>query len=109
LDEERYEREIPVTWIGAEDLPVLFANTFVGQVEAEQDAFFLTIGQTLPPALIGTPQQRIEQLEQIAYVPVKPIARLAFTRERLEFLVALLQTNLDQYRQIRERMEGGET
>lgn len=101
-------REIPVAWIGAEELPVLFANTFVGQVEPQQDAFFLTIGQTLPPALIGTPEEREEQLEQVAYIPVKPIARLAFTRERLEFLVAILQTNLDQYKELRRIMEGGE-
>ena len=107
MDEEHY-REIPVTWIGAEELPVLFANTFVGQVEVQQDVFFLTIGQTLPPALIGTPEERIEQLEQIAYVPVKPVARLALTRERLEYLVAILQTNLDQYRELRGQAEGGE-
>ncbi len=102
------ERHIPLTWIGAEELPVLFANTLVGQVEAEQDVFFLTIGQTLPPALIGTPDERLEQLEQIAYVPVKPVARLAFTRERLEYLIAILQTNLDQYKEIQRQKEGGD-
>jgi hypothetical protein len=86
----------------------LFANTFVGQVEPHQDAFFLTIGQTLPPAPIGTPGERAEQLEQIGYVPVKPILRLAFTRERLECLDAILQTNLDQYKDLRREIEGGD-
>ena len=108
MDEQDAGRSIPVTWVGAEDLPVLFVNSFVGQVEVEQGVFFLTIGQMVPPALIGTPEERAEQLEQVSYVPVKPVARLALTRERLEYLVQILHTNLDQYDQIRHQMEGGE-
>lgn len=100
MDEEPHGRAIPTTWIGAEDLPVLFVNTFVGQVQPQEKAFYLTIGQTVPPALLGTPEEQTEQLEQIAYVPVKPVARLAFTRSRLEELIAILRTNLDQYDQI---------
>lgn len=107
LDEGRHERFIPTTWIGAEELPVLFVNTFVGQVQPQEGAFYLSVGQTVPPALIGTPQEQAEQLEQIAYVPVKPIARLALTRARMEELIALLQLNIDQYDQIVEQMRGG--
>ncbi len=108
LDEERYERNIPTTWIGAEDLPVLFVNTFVGQVQPQEGTFYLTLGQTLPPALIGTPQEQAEQLEQIAYVPIKPVARLALTRSRMEELVALLQLNLEQHDQLLQQMRGGD-
>lgn len=108
MDEENAGVPIPLAWIGAEDLPVLFVNQFVGQVEAEQGVFFLNIGQALPPALLGTPEEQAEQLEQIAYVPVKPVARLALTRERLEYLIAILQTNLDQHDEIIRRMRGGE-
>ncbi len=107
LEEGRYERTIPTTWIGAEDLPVLFVNTFVGQVQPQEGAFYLSVGQTVPPALIGTPQEQAEQLEQIAYVPIKPVARLALTRSRMEELVALLQLNLEQYDQMVEQMMGG--
>ena len=106
MDEEHHERAIPTTWIGAEDLPVLFVNTFVGQIQPQEGAFYLTLGQVLPPALIGTPQEQAEQLEQIAYVPIKPVARLALTRSRVEELVAILQTNLDQYDQIVRQMRG---
>ena len=107
MEDESVGRAIPLAWIGAEDLPVLFVNQFVGQVEAEQGVFFLTVGQALPPALIGTPEERVEQLEQVSYVPVKPVARLALTRERLEYLIAVLQTNLDQHDQISQQMRGG--
>ena len=108
MEEENQTREIPTAWIGAEDLPILFVNTFVGQVQAEEGAFYLTIGQTLPPALIGTPQERAEQLEQIAYVPVKPVARLALTRSRMEELVAILQMNLENYDQAIQQMREGD-
>lgn len=108
MDEENVEFEIPLTWIGAEDLPVLFVNKIVGQVEPEEHVFYLTIGQALPPALIGTPEEKLRQLQGIAYVPIKPIARLAFTRKKLEELIAILQTNLDQYEEMIRRMEGGE-
>lgn len=109
LDEEHYERAIPTTWIGAEDLPVLFVNSFVGQIQPQEGAFYLTLGQTVPPALIGTPQEQVEQLEQIAYVPVKPVARLVLTRSRMEELVAILQMNLEQYDQMVQQMgDGGE-
>lgn len=108
MDEENAQFEIPLTWIGAEDLPVLFVNQIVGQVDPEEHVFYLTVGQALPPALIGTPEERLRQLREIAYVPVRPIARLAFTRRKLEELIAVLRTNLDQYEQITRQMEGGD-
>jgi len=71
-------------------------NQFLCQFN--QDEFFLTVGQMVPPALIGpTPEERLEEAEQIPYVPIKPLARLAFTRQRLVELVATLQANIAQY------------
>lgn len=107
MSEENMEFQVPVSWVGAEELPVLFANMFVGQVEADQGVFFLTVGQMVPPALVGTQAERVEQAEQLSYIPVKPVARLAFTRERLEYLIAILQTNLDQHNELL-RMRGGQ-
>ena len=100
MDEGNTGRPIPLTWIGAEELPVLFVNQFVAQVD-EGGEFFLTLGQTLPPALIGTPEERAEQLEQIAYVPVKPVARLALTERGCQELIANLQNVRDNYEQLR--------
>ncbi len=104
MDEEHYEREIPLTWIGAEELPLLWVNRFVGQ--SLHDHMVLTIGQSVDPPLIGTPQQRIEQLEQIAYVPVRPVARLAFSRARCEELIGILEIIKDAYDQ--QQQGGGE-
>jgi hypothetical protein len=105
LDEERYEREISLTWIGAEELPLLWVNRFVGQ--SLQDHLVLTIGQSVDPALIGTPQDRIAQLEQIAYIPIRPVARIAFSRSSLQDLIGILEIIKDAYDQ-QQQERGGE-
>lgn len=107
MDEERYGREIPLTWIGTEELPLLWVNRFVGQ--GLEDHFVLTVGQSVDPPLIGTPDEKIAQLEQIAYVPVRPVARLAFSRARCEELIGILNGIKDAYDQRQaERGGGGE-
>ena len=78
-------------------MPILYANAFVSQFD--KDGFIVTIGQMSPPALVGTPSEIKEQLEQIDYVHVQPLARLGLTRERMQELVTFLQTNLDQSEQ----------
>jgi hypothetical protein len=111
LDEETPHIDIPLAWIGAEELPVHLVNQFVCQFH--QDEFILTLGQMVPPALIApTPEERRTQAEQVSYVPIKPLARVAFTRQRLIELVNTLQANIDQYdefqRQQDPRMKGGD-
>lgn len=103
MAEENFEREIPLTWIGAEQLPLLFVNRLVGQVD--DDHFVLTVGQSVGPALIGTPQDKKDQLEQIAYVPVNPVARLAFTRSTCQDFITILRTILEGFDQERERRD----
>jgi len=68
----------------------------------------LTIGQSVDPALIGTPEERMAQLEQIAYVPIRPVARLAFSRARCEELIGILNVILEAYDHQQEEMGGEE-
>jgi hypothetical protein len=93
--DENEQREIPLTWMNVEDVPVLFANQFI--IQHNQDEFILTIGQMVPPALLGDEQQRAAQLQEIERVPVKPLARIAFTRARLVELVQALEGNREIY------------
>lgn len=96
---ERFEEPIavPVVWSGPEDVPILYINAVVSQFEQSLDAFIITLGQMTPPALVGAnPDELREQAEQLAFVHVKPVARLAFTVDKLREVVAIMQTNLDQ-------------
>lgn len=87
--------QIPVTWIGLDDVPVHYANQFVCQFQP--DEFILSIGNLTPPMLLGPPDEQQKQLQQLAYVPIRPIARIAMTPSRLRELIQVLQQNLQQY------------
>lgn len=87
--------ELPVTWVGLEEEPIYFANQIL--VQFQPDEFVLALGQATAPPVLGTPEQVREQLEQITYVPIRPIARIGLTRKRIQELIAALQANLDNH------------
>jgi hypothetical protein len=86
---------VPVLFVGVDDTPILYGNQFV--IQHQQNEFILTVGQIAPPMLLGTEEQQREQAKQLDYVAVKVVARLAFTRARLQELIDLLQTNMANY------------
>lgn len=97
-NEESHSVEIPVAWLGPEDLPILQANAFVSQLDPQTlDSLTLTVGQTTFPPIVGaTPEERTEQARAVAFVPIKPIVRLGLTEARARELIAALEANLDQ-------------
>jgi flagellar motor switch/type III secretory pathway protein FliN len=86
---------IPVLFIGAEDVPILFANQFV--ISFQQQEFILTAGQIAPPILLGSEEEQRQQARDISFVPVKVVARLGMTRQRMAELVAVLQDTLRKF------------
>jgi hypothetical protein len=72
----------PAAWIGAEELPVHFANAF--GATAGPNAVFLLAGSMVPP--------EVEDGVSIPYVPVRPIAKLAIAPATVPFLIRALQT-----------------
>jgi hypothetical protein len=106
MAEERPDRDIPLVWVGLDELPVLFANQFL--IQHWQDAFVVSVGQLVPPPVTGTPEEQAEEIDQISYVPVKPVARLGFTRERVRELIIFLEASLEQYDRKQDRPSGGD-
>src|SRR5688500_2024428 len=100
------DRQIPLVWVGMDDVPILMANLFLCQAVA-YDQFVLTIGQGIPPPLLGTPEEIEDQIAAITHVPVKPLARLSLTEETLQQVVTILQDNLQKYRHAQAQAEGG--
>ena len=101
MDEADVGRDVPVTWENVEDVPVFFANQYVCQFN--QDEFILTLGQMTPPMLLGDLEERAEQLQRLGSVPVKPLARIAFTYSRLVELINVLEANRWQYEQAQQQ------
>jgi len=92
---------VPVVYTDMEEVPIVFANQFI--IQHQQDEFILTMGQLQPPLLLGSPEDRMEQVKKLTYVPVKVVAKFGFTRERLTELIKALQTNLRIYDEKKER------
>jgi hypothetical protein len=90
---DEFQVELKVDWTGIEDVPLLVANQFV--VQFHEGAFVLSLGQVTPPVLVGTPEQRKADAQDLESVPVKGVARVYLTRQRLEELVQGLQSTLD--------------
>ncbi len=86
---------IPIVFIGAEETPIIYVNHVIAQFE--RDEFIVTVGQFAPPILIGTPEERREQLRLVSNVPVRVVARLAFNRDRIRQLIGVLEENVKQY------------
>ena len=99
---------VPVVWLGVEDVAILYANAFVSQIDAQTlDSLILTVGQMTQPAIHGaTQEERRQQVENVAYVPIKPVVRLGLTEARARELIATLQANLDHLEAARKLRPG---
>ena len=95
MNREQDAITLPVTYLGLEDVPILFANQFV--IQHEKNEFVLTVGQLQPPILLGSPEERMEQAKKLTYVPIKVVARFGLTRQRLAELIEAFQSNLKIY------------
>ncbi len=95
--------QVPIVWVGTDDVQVVLVNNFFAQfVQPDQDEFILTLGTVVPPALLGTPEQMAEQARAVSFVPVRAVARLGLTRQRVVELGRLLETILRQYDEARK-------
>jgi len=93
---EEEEVQIPLVIIGVEDTPIIFSNFQV--VQHEQREFIVTFAQYSPPLTLGSPEEQQEALKRTAYLPVKTVARIGLTPERLEQLIEMLQRNYNTWR-----------
>jgi hypothetical protein len=90
------EIELDQAWIGAEDLPVQFANAFAGV--SGPNAIFLNIGSQVPPQIAS--EDDLERLRARGYVEVKPIARLALAPGGLDELIEALKNVRTNHRKL---------
>jgi hypothetical protein len=98
---EPEQLQIPVLWVGLDELPVMMANQLISQVGG--DEITLAFGMITPPVLLGSPEEQHAQAGRIGYIPVRPVARLGFTRQRLGEFIKVLSDTADNY----DRGHGG--
>jgi hypothetical protein len=95
---------VPVLWDGVEDVPLTLANQVLAQV-GHQGEVILTFGQITPPILVGKPEQQAAQAEEIPFVAVKPVARVALTKAGLDDLVRVLQATQKNHERVQEQLQ----
>lgn len=93
--------EIPIAWVGADEVPIEFANQII--VQHQGDEFVVTVGQMVGPAIVG--EVSPEDIAKIDYIPVRVLARLGITEQRLREFVQVMQANLDNYDEAKRRMD----
>ena len=70
---------------------------------SEGDVIHLSIGTTQPPPIMGTPEERIEQVKNISFIPVKPVARTTVTLESLKQFVEILNEAVENSERIQSQ------
>ena len=88
--------ELPFFFIGAEDVQIVLSNLQV--IQHVQQEFIITFGQFSPPIVMGSPEEQKEQVKSKPYLPVKTVARVAMSPERVANLIEALQSNLGKWK-----------
>lgn len=96
--------EVPVLWVGGDELPTIKVNQFLVQVDSSGDVF-LTCGTVTPPVLLGDKPDDIQkQAEAIGYVPIRTVSKFALSAKALRELAGVLHTGIEMV----ERLEAAE-
>lgn len=94
---------VKLTWVGLEAEPVQASNHFISQFD--DSLFYLSFGLATPPVLLGSPDERKRQAEQLEVVPIETVARLALTPQAMGQLIGVLQTNLKAAEELYHRIQ----
>lgn len=97
-------RDVPLAWVGYDETPIVYANQFLIQFQPE-GSFVIGVGQSTPPALIGTAEQVQRQAMEIEFVAVRPLTRVAITKDKMRELIAALEANLANYEQFKQSFD----
>jgi hypothetical protein len=88
-------RNIPIDWIVPPDLQAEYATNVLAQ-HGEHE-FFLLFFQAQPPIILGEKEERQKQVNELRQIPAKCIAKIIISPERVEEVIKLLQSQLDNY------------
>jgi len=99
---EHYQKTVQVIFDDEEvaNIAVAMASTFVAQ--ASEDGIILSICQTTPPVIVGSPEDQRHVYENITSVKAKVLARFSLSRKRARELISILSQGLEAF----EALEG---
>jgi hypothetical protein len=82
-------RNIPVTWHVPEDMIAEYATHVV--VQSAEKEIFLSFFQAQPPIIVGDESERQKQLDSIASISTRCIAKVIVAPSKLPEIIQMLQ------------------
>ncbi|HSW56377.1 MAG TPA: DUF3467 domain-containing protein [Ignavibacteriaceae bacterium] len=99
MESEKIKEEgvsIKINYQVPEDIESHFSDSFV--VQHQKDHFILTFYQILQQPILGTEEERIEQLKNIKQLNAKCIARIIVTPQKIEDITRVLSENIEKFK-----------
>ena len=93
---------LPIEWYFPEHMTSRYATTLV--VQTSEHEFTISFFELHPPLMLGSPEERKAQLEQIKSVRAECVARIIVAAERLPEFVKVLEGQLEEYRANRGKL-----
>ncbi|MBN1580541.1 MAG: DUF3467 domain-containing protein [Anaerolineae bacterium] len=88
-------KPVKVHWEIPPDTVAQYVNNFV--VQHSDDTFFLSFWQIQQPIILGTPEERKEQVDKIDSTNARFVTQIAMSPAQMAQLVKGLQENLEKY------------
>jgi hypothetical protein len=93
-------RNIPVTFIVPEEMTADYATHVV--VQSAESETFISFFQAQPPIIVGETDERQRQLDAIASISVRCVAKVIVAPKKLLEMISLLQGIVDRQQQENE-------
>jgi hypothetical protein len=101
---ENHNMSLPIDWHVSENIQSRYAsNVFV---QAGEHELILSFFETIPPMLLGSPEENRAKLLQQGAVRAECVARIIVAPDLVPKLIQALQTTLDGYLAVKRAQEG---
>jgi len=89
------EKKIPIEWHVPEDITSQYANNIV--VQHTNSEFFVSFFETLPPLIIGSPEDTRAQIDEVKEVQAKCLARIVIAPNKMKDFIQALNVNFAKF------------
>jgi len=93
MENPEIKKELPLEWYVPEDIVSQYANNIV--VQRGDNEFIVSFFQTIPPLIIGSPENIKAQFDRVEEVRSKCVARIIIAPEKMGRFIQALSTNYE--------------
>lgn len=91
----KIEKGVPIEWHVPEEIVSQYANNMV--VQHTDNEFIVSFFETLPPLIIGSPEDTRAQFDEVKEVRAKCLARIIIPPNKMKDFIQALNGNLAKF------------